>query len=376
MTTRRFTIVTLLALMSLFAGCHGPAGRDFSGIEKIVQSQIDTGHFPGAVVLVGNSKKILYWKAFGHEVATPYQEEMTKGTLFDMASLTKPVATGTSIMTLVDQGRIDVNDYVKEYLPEFATGGKEKVQIKHLLTHTSGLPAYTSAKPIKEQYGCPCPDRVIEKICSFDALNEPGDKYRYSCLGYITLAKVLERITGQTVAQYSQEHIFKPLGMKHTTYNPPLKWQSKIAATEISDGILLRGTVHDPLAQLMDGVSGNAGLFSTARDLSVYCRMILNGGTYKGKRILSPEAVHLMTTEQSLTRTYGWGVIANYSWSEKTSVSEQAICHTGYTGTSIVIDPAAELYLIILTNRVHPDDTGIANDVRSKVAEIVFPLSK
>lgn len=373
MTRRRLTAWTLVTLIGLAAGCHGPTARDYDGIDTVVQAEIEAGHFPGAVVLVGNSDRILYQKAFGEEVATPYHEKMTKRTMFDMASLTKPVATATSVLTLIDQGRIDPNDFVKDYLPDFAVGGKESARIKHLLTHTSGLPAYTNANTLKKQHGSPCPDEVIKKICSFDALNEPGQKYRYSCLSYITLAKIVERITGQDINQYSHEHIFKPLGMKHTTFVPPLRWQSKIAATEIVDGILLRGTVHDPLARLNDGVSGNAGLFSTARDLSVYCRMVLNDGVYKGRRILSPKAVRLLTTAQSHGRSYGFGIgPSSYSGDQAT----EAFRHTGYTGTCLVCDPVTETYLIVLTNRAHPEDGGTAKDVRAKLAKIVFDSSQ
>lgn len=368
MTRSLLATLAIVTLTILAQGCHAPAGRDYSPIDAIVQTEIDAGHFPGAVVLVGTSDRLVYCKAFGDEVIEPYREEMTEKTLFDMASLTKPIATGTSILTLIDQGRIDANDYVKDYLPAFATGGKETARIKHLLTHTSGLPAYTNANALKEQHGSPCPEAVIARICRFDAMNEPGQEYRYSCLSYIALAEIVKRITGQDINEYSHEHIFKPLGMKHTRFIPPQRWQSRTAATEIVDGTLLRGTVHDPLARLMDGLSGNAGLFSTARDLSVYCRMVLNDGVYKGRRILSPEAVTLLRTAQSHGRSYGFGIGAPYPGAP----SEGAFRHTGYTGTSLVCDPERDTYLIILTNRAHPDDSGTAKDVRVKVAEIVF----
>lgn len=372
MTRSLLTTFAIVTLTILAQGCHAPVARDFSGIDSVVQAEIDAGHFPGAVVLVGQSDRIVYRKAYGHEVIEPDREEMTDETLFDLASMTKPIATATSILTLVDQRRIDVNDYVKDYMPAFAAGGKEAVRIKHLLTHTSGLPPYTNANSLKEEHGSPCPDAVIEKICSLEAMSEPGQTFRYSCLGYITLARIVENITGQNIDQYSRAHIFKPLGMKHTTFNPPQRWRARIAATEIVDDGLIRGTVHDPLARLMDGVSGNAGLFSTAGDLSVYCRMLLNNGIHEGRRILSPEAVEMLTTPQSHGRAYGFDVSSSYAWPKGPNASERAFCHTGYTGTSVVCDPETDTFVLILTNRAHPTDGGTVRAVRVKVAEIVF----
>jgi CubicO group peptidase (beta-lactamase class C family) len=261
---------------------------------------------------------------------------------------------------------------VGKYLSDFACNGKEQVKIKHLLTHTSGLPAYTNAAKLKEQFGNPCPDNVIEKICSFEAASKPGEKFRYSCLGYITLAKIVEKITGKDINEFSRENIFRPLGMKNTTYNPPISQQKHIAATEIVEKKLLRGTVHDPLAQLMAGISGNAGLFSNAYDLSIFCRMLLNNGTFNGKRILSPEAVSMLTTNQANGRAFGFDVNSSYSWVKGSYASEKAFCHTGYTGTSIVCDPVSKVFVIILTNRVHPNDEGAVKPVRTKVADIVF----
>jgi CubicO group peptidase (beta-lactamase class C family) len=342
-------------------------------IDGIVQAEIQAGHFPGAVVLVGRDKKVLYCKAFGLAISEPSQEPMQKDTLFDLASMTKPLATAAAVMILVDRGKLDPNALVADYLPAFACGGKELVRIRHLLTHTSGLPAYTDANRLKEQFGCPCPERVIDKICRFDAQSVPGQEFRYSCLGYITLAEVVRIVTGQGVDEFTRANLFAPLGMKDTGFNPPLGWKSRIAATEIADGEPLRGTVHDPLARLNAGVSGNAGLFSTASDLSIYCRMLLHHGRGKGKRILSPSAVEMLTTPQSHGRAYGFDVSSNYAWVKGPNASSNAFCHTGYTGTSLVCDPDTGVYLILLTNRVHPHDGGASKPVREKLAEIVFP---
>jgi CubicO group peptidase (beta-lactamase class C family) len=376
MKTKLFVALSSALFLTLLTGCRPERGQrpapDLSGIDAVVQAEVQAGHFPGAVVLVGTSDRILYHKAFGRAVAEPFEAPMQEDTIFDMASLTKPLATAASIMVLVDRRRLDPNDYVRRYLPAFACGGKEEARIRHLLTHTSGLPAYTDAKELKSRYGSPCPDKVIEKICSLNAQSEPGKEFRYSCLSYITLAEIVRIVSGQGVDEFSRANLFMPLGMNSTRFNPPTAWQEKIAATEIVEEGLLRGTVHDPLARLMGGISGNAGLFSTAADLSIYCRMLLNHGSWKGKRILSPAAVQMMTTAQSHGRACGFDVSSGYAWVKGPHASAQAFCHTGYTGTSLVCDPAVETYLIILTNSVHPHDKGSTKDVRVKLAEIVF----
>jgi CubicO group peptidase (beta-lactamase class C family) len=251
------------------------------------------------------------------------------------------------------------------------------------------LPAYTNADALSGQFGSPCPQKVIEKICSLETISKPGEEFRYSCLGYITLANIVETISGKSIDDFSRENIFAPLGMKHTAFNPPDSWRNDIAGTQVwhglparentakmavpqNDGPSLRGTVHDPLARLMAGVSGNAGLFSNAHDLSIYCRMLLNGGVWKRGRILSSEAVALLTSEQAYGRAYGFDVNSSYSWVKGSYAPKEAFCHTGYTGTSIVCDPASKTFVIILTNRVHPKDDGTTKPVRSKVADIVF----
>lgn len=375
--TRTPCVVFLTLLLCLLSGCRLDRGRDahLAQIDGVVVEEIQAGHLPGAVVLVGRGNKVVYCKAFGLEVAEPFQEAMEKDTIFDMASLTKPIAAATAVMILVDQGKIDVNDYVSEYLPAFACNGKEQVRIRHLLTHTSGLPAYTDANDLRTRFGESCPDKVIETICGLKAQSPPGEEFRYSCLGYITVAHIAKIVTGQDIDGFSRANIFKPLGMLHTRFNPPASWQGKIAGTEIINGKLLCGTVHDPLARLMDGTSGNAGLFSTASDLSIYCRMLLNGGSWKGKRILSPAAVAMLTATQSRGRAYGFDISSGYSWVKGPNASPNAFCHTGYTGTSVVCDPDSGTYLILLTNSVHPYDKGMSKPIRQKLAEIVFPAA-
>jgi len=371
------TITTLLTfLLCLAAGCRPEQQREyrlrFTEIDQVIEEEIADGNFPGAVVLVGQQDDIVYWQEFGNEIVDPCEEPTGRNTIFDLASMTKPIATAASIMILRDRKAIELDDYVSKYLPAFACNGKEDVRIEHLLTHTSGLPAYTNAAKLKEQFGGPCPGKVIEKICTLEAVSKPGEEFRYSCLGYITLAKIIETVSGQNIGDFSRENIFAPLGMKDTTFNPPEARQRDIAATEVIDGRPLRGIVHDPLARLMAGLSGNAGLFSNAYDLSSYCRMLLNGGKWHGKRILSPEAVTLMTAERRHGRACGFDVNSTYAWVKGSYAPEEAFCHTGYTGTSIVCDPASKTFIIILANRVHPNDDGTTKPVRIKVSDIVF----
>lgn len=365
-------LLLFLCILALFYVPDMIIANKLGAIETVVIEEISKGSFPGAVICAGRKGKLYYLKAYGNEVIEPFKEAANENTIFDMASVTKPVSTATSVMILIDRGKIKLDDKVAAYLPEFSVGGKEEVQIKHLLTHTSGLPAYTNANTLKKEFGNPCPENVIEKICSFDARCKPGEEFKYSCLGFITLAKIVEVVSGEPVDVFARANIFEPLGMQHTTFNPPEALEPRIAATQIVEDKLLRGTVHDPLAQLMDGVSGNAGLFSTGYDLSIYCRMLLNEGVYEGKRILSPEAVAFLTEVQMHGRCYGFDASSSYSWIKGQFASEDAFCHSGYTGTSIVCDPSNDVFLIILTNRAHPHDKGASKPVRKKVADIVF----
>lgn len=370
------TIALLTVLLALSIQCQ-PVQQEtprpsFDQIDPVIREEIEKGNFPGAVVFVGQKDEILYWKAFGNQVIEPSTEPMSKDTIFDLASLTKPLATAASVMILRDRRAIDLDDYAGKYLRAFACNGKEEARIRHLLTHTSGLPAYTNADALSQQFGTPCPEKVIEKICSLEAVSKPGEEFRYSCLGYIMLAKIVEVVSGKSIDDFSRRNIFAPLGMKHTAFNPPDSWQDNIAGTEVADGPSLRGTVHDPLARLMAGVCGNAGLFSNTYDLSIYCRMLLDGGVWEGRRILSPEGIALLTSEQAYGRACGFDVNSSYSSAKGSYAAREAFCHTGYTGTSIVCDPASKTFVIILTNRIHPRDDGTTKPVRSKVADIVF----
>jgi CubicO group peptidase (beta-lactamase class C family) len=354
-------------------------------IDGIVKDSIVRKDFPGAVILVGRKGKTVFRKAYGESQWVPRRRPMDAAMIFDLASITKPVATATSIIILLEQGKLSLEEKVKDYIAEFTpfmdeTGKPgEDARIWHLLTHTSGLPPYTpeaKAPEIEQKFGLSLPtDQLVSYIAQLPKTNPPGAEFHYSCLGYITLAHILKKITGQSIAEFSQEHIFKPLKMRHTFYVPPDKYRSLCVPTEVINGQPLIGIVHDPLARLQGGISGNAGLFGTADDLAIFAEMLLNQGQYKGVRILSPLAVERMTSVWPKAafagRALGWDLDSSLSTNGGDLFGARSFGHTGYTGTSIWIDPETEAYVIFLTNRVHPDDKGSIVAMRSRVANVV-----
>jgi CubicO group peptidase (beta-lactamase class C family) len=295
---------------------------------------------------------------------------MTTDCIFDIASLSKPVSTAACINILIDRGRLKLDTKVSDIIPEFAAKEKQDITIAQLLTHTSGLPAYTNADSLAKKYGNPCRKHVIEQICSLDLQSKPGGTFRYSCLGYITLGRIVEIVSHKGLDEFARQNVFAPVGMKETGYSQDIALAQKIAPTELRNGQCLIGRVHDPLAELMEGVSGNAGVFSTAEDLARFCTMLLNNGKVRGRKVLSPSAVKMLTEPQALGRAYGFDVSSPYAWIKGDGFSPSAFCHSGYTGTSIVCDPVNNIYLIILTNRVHPADKGSLKNMRVRLADI------
>ncbi|MDZ7332857.1 MAG: beta-lactamase family protein [candidate division KSB1 bacterium] len=360
----------------------GMNSKQLHRVAAAIQSAIDNKEFPGAVLLVSRKGKIVMRAAFGRSQWVPEERSMTIDMIFDLASITKPVATATSIMILVEQGRIRLWDKVKDFVPDFvpyfddAGLPSEDARIWHLLTHTSGLPPYTNAKEIEMRYGTPCPmDSLVRHIAQLKKIAPPGTAFHYSCLGFITLAYIIHHVTGQTIAEFSEQNIFKPLSMNHTFYCPSERYRELCVPTEVIDGRPLIGIVHDPLARVQGGISGNAGLFSTADDLAIFAQMMLNKGEFKGVRILSPLSVERMTEvydkAQFAGRGLGWDLNSDYSTNGGDLFGGRSYGHTGYTGTSIWIDPETETFIIFLTNRVHPNDKGSIISLRSKVANIV-----
>lgn len=336
-------------------------------VDEIINSTIANKDTPGAVLLVAHKGKIVYKKAYGNRMLKPRVEKMTLDTIFDMASLTKPSATACGIMLLAQDGKLNVNDKVSKYIPEFAQNGKEDVTIANLLVHDSGLKA--GGNYFGNQFGYL---GVINNIASLSPTYPPGTKYVYSDLGYITLCEIIRRVSGKPENEFVAERIYKPLGMKDTGFLPPKNKLKRCAPTEFRDGKWLQGQVHDPTAFEMGGVAGHAGLFSTADDMAILCQMLLNGGEYNGVRIFTPESVRLMTNNQSPLadhpRGFGWGVGPHYAGQS----GNVGFGHTGWTGTYAAVDPVSQTIVIILRNRNHPDGKGDIGWVPSqKVTDIV-----
>lgn len=345
----------------------GLLGKHLKYIDDAVAESITAGETPGAVVLVARHGQIAYLKAYGNRSIEPKTERMTVDTIFDMSSLTKVIATVPSVMLLVENGRLRIEDKVKRYLPNFTGGGKDAITVRQLLTHYSGLPPdFDLSKP---WFG---KAKALEELWKVNTESEPGKEFAYSDLNFIALGEIVHSISGETLDVFARNQIFVPLGMKDTFFNPPASLVGRIAPTESRRNTLqylrgqseesldkiLRGEVHDPTAWKMGGVAGHAGLFSTAQDVAIYAQMLLSGGAYQGLRLLSPMTVDAMTHPQSppgslQVRGYGWDIESTYS-APKGDLFEGGYGHTGFSGTSLWIHPPTDTFIIILSNRVHP----------------------
>lgn len=339
---------------------------------------MDDGQTPGAVALVGRGDDVLFHAAFGDRMVAPERRPMLPDTVFDLASLTKPVCTATCVMQLLEQGKLVLADPVSRFIPGFARHYGDTATIRHLLTHSSGLQAYrnfldTMGTDVAPEQRRPL---AIQDICAMEPAYPTGSRFMYTCLGYIVLASVVEAITGEPLDEYARKHVFEPLGMTETGFNPGPELVERCAATEqLPDGVLL-GVVHDEAARFLNGVGGNAGLFSTASDLSRFMRAILNQGEWRDARVLSPLSTALMMSAQSQipdgVRGLGWDVSSPHTPGPRGDLFPPGtIGHTGYTGTSIWADPASRTYAILLTNRVHLGRDKDVGRLRRQVANIV-----
>ncbi|MFZ2088762.1 MAG: serine hydrolase domain-containing protein [Desulfobaccales bacterium] len=345
--------------------------RRFAQIEVAAQEEIDAGHIPGAVVLVGHRGRIIYRKAFGQRCLEPQPQPMTVDTIFDIASLTKVVATTTAIMQLWDSGLLRLDAPVAKYWPEFGQKGKARLTLRQLLTHTSGLRVGINPRICWSDY-----QGALQAIAMERPLHPPGTGFRYSDLNFIVLGEVIRRLSGQQLDDYCREKIFKPLKMQQTSFCPPETWQTLTAPCNVVNGHLQWGEVQDPVACRFGGVAGHAGVFSTADDLAVFAQMILDSGECKGTRILSNKSVTVMkkpkhTAGSVIQRGLGWDIKSPLSKEFNASFPAGSFGHTGYTGTSIWIDPRSQTYLIILTNRLHPAGKGQVKKLRAKIAAAV-----
>ena len=343
------------------------AGR-LQVIGDIVNEALRRKRMPGAVVVIGRRGKIAYSRAFGNKQLKPTPVAMTTDTLFDMASITKPVVTATCIMKLVEQGRIRLRDPVTRHFPRFAANGKEQISIYQLLTHQAGLTPDNRLSDYDDGYAT-----AMERIDALKPIAVPGTRFIYSDVGYILLARLVKKVSGLDVHEYSQANLFGPLGMAETGYRPAGRLKARAAPTERRDGKWIKGDVHDPRAFRMDGIAGHAGLFSTAEDLAVYAQMMLGGGEYHGVRILESSTVELMTKAYQVPgakRGLGWDVRSGFSSNRGDLFSVRAFGHGGFTGTTLWIDPGLDLFVIFLSNRLHPDGKGSINRLAGRIGTI------
>jgi len=336
-----------------------------AGVDSVIQQAIADGNIPGAVLVVGHDGKVIYRKAYGERALDPKREVMTLDTVFDLASLTKVIATTTAVMQMVEQGKVRMNDPVAKYLPEFAQNGKDDITVRQLLTHYSGLEPDLDLKTPWEGK-----DTGYRMAFAETPAQAPGSSFVYSDINFIVLGALVERVSGETLEVYTERHIFAPLKMLKTRFVPPVAWRPRIAPTQYDENEkMLRGVVHDPTARRMGGVAGHAGLFSTADDLSKFAQALLDGGG----GILSPVAVEKMTSPEQppaapVLRGFGWDIDSPFSSNRGDLLPVGSFGHTGFTGTSMWIDPTTQTYIILLTNAVHPRGKGNAIGLRSKVA--------
>ncbi|HWN42439.1 MAG TPA: serine hydrolase domain-containing protein [Thermoanaerobaculia bacterium] len=361
--------VLLLLAVLLAAGCapvlRSPY-REFAEVESILESYRERGAFPGGVLAVGDREGLIHLHPFGRQSYDENAPPVTAATLYDLASLTKVVATTTMAMILVDEGRLDLDRQVRDFLPGFQSGA---VTVRHLLSHSSGLPAL--APFFKEIRGKAA---YVERIQAMDLVYPPGSRSIYSDPGVILLGEILEQIAGEPLDAFVRRRVLEPLGMKDTMYLPPPGLLPRIAPTEFDPwrGRLVHGEVHDENALAMGGIAPHAGLFSTAGDLSRFAQMMLNGGI---GGVVSPETIELFTRKAGIPesdRALGWDTKSAEGSSAGTLLSSSSFGHTGFTGTSMWIDPERQIYLILLTNRVHPTrENNLIREARPAVADAV-----
>jgi len=339
-----------------------------SSMDALITAGIDEKKMPGCVLCVGRKGKIAWLKAYGNKRVEPEPVPMTIDTVFDLASITKPVATATSIMLLVERGKLSLSDKVSTLIPEFAVNGKQDITIRELLIHHSGLLADNALAHYQNG-----PMEAMEKIYALPLLNPVGTKFVYSDVNFILLGDIVKRVSGNSVHEFSQREVFSPLGMRETGYLPREELRLRAAPTEQRSGHWMQGEVHDPRAFKLDGVAGHAGLFSTAEDLALYASMMLGRGKLGDTQIFDPQTVSLMTAGYPVSsgiRGLGWDKKTGYSINKGDSLTDSAFGHGGFTGTVLWIDPKLDFFFIFLSNRVHPNGKGSVNQLAGKLVTI------
>jgi uncharacterized protein YbbC (DUF1343 family)/CubicO group peptidase (beta-lactamase class C family) len=363
-------VIALLALIKPAARA-GPDGPDFTGVTEAARDAVASGEIPGVVVLVGQGQETLFHRAWGWRTLVPEPRLMSIDAVFDIASLTKPLGTTLAVMALVERGAIRLDAPLGRYLREFRGRPFQQVTIERILTHNAGFPAIPPTTALAG--GFPSAAGVL----AAPPLDyPPGTAFQYSDTGFILLGEVVRRVSGEPLDRYLERILFRPLGLRDTTFHPGEALRGRVAPTEFFNGTLLVGRVHDPRARMLGGVAGHAGIFSTTTDLARICRMLLNGGELDGQRILKPATVRQMwarASELDGGRALGWDINSSFARTMAPFFPPGAVGHTGFTGTAVWIDPASQVYMIVLTNRVHPTGGGAAaiRDLRVRVAAAV-----
>jgi CubicO group peptidase (beta-lactamase class C family) len=351
------------------AGAVGMSAERLAAVDRAVLRGIQVGGFPGAAVVVGRRGYAVVKRGYGSLSWAGDSPAVDERTIYDLASLTKVVATTTAMMVLYDEGKVDLDAPVKDYLPAFSGGAKDRVTVRHLLTHRSGLPA---GRDLWRVAGSPADARRM--VLETPIYCRPGDCFEYSDIGADVLGFLVETVSGQRLDTFLQSRVFGPLGMSETFFRPPATLRHRIAPTELTPprGYPIRGEVHDENAYALGGVAGHAGLFSTAADLSVFAQMMLNGGTYNGVRVVSDSAVRLFSRRAAGSRALGWDT-CDGDGGCGSIMGRNAYGHTGFTGTSIWIDPDRDMFVVLLTNRVHASrarrPAKVISDVRADLAD-------
>ncbi|MBK95821.1 MAG: esterase [Planctomycetaceae bacterium] len=356
-----------------------PQASSFELIETIVKKGIKDGKMPGAVVVIADHDKVLYRRAFGNRQVEPVAEPMTLDTVFDLASLTKPIATTTSVMKLIDEGKLSLRANVSEYLPAFGQHGKDVITVEDLLLHVGGLIPDNSLNDYRNGV-----EMSWKNICELKPITKRGTRFTYTDVGFIVLGKLVEKVSGQTLDDFAQADVFQPLEMSETSFNPRAELRKRAAPTEQRDGKWLKGEVHDPRAHLLNGVAGHAGLFSTADDLTRYGQQMLRLAMGNERLPFGPKTFSVMTRPRSVerdskvigTRTYGWDHRSPFSSNRGDQFSDSAFGHGGFTGTVMWIDPEKDRVFIFLSNRLHPDGNGSVNRIAGEIASIIGAATK
>jgi uncharacterized protein YbbC (DUF1343 family)/CubicO group peptidase (beta-lactamase class C family) len=376
-------ILSLLLCFLAGQGCHttpekvsrSPVAREeffpekLAEMDQLITANISSNRLPGGVLWLERNGAA-YHKAYGERAILPAREPMTEDTIFDAASLTKVIATTPSILLLLEAGKLQIDAPVANYIPEFAANGKDRITLRHLLTHTSGLRSGIPGSPSWSGY-----KKGIELACAETPTAAPGSLFRYSDINFIVLGEVVRRVGGKPLNEFAAERVFAPLKMVDTQFLPPPSKIPRIAPTEKIGDQVLRGIVHDPTSRRMGGVAGHAGLFTTAADLSRYSRCLLNQGELDGVRVFKPETVELMHSVQSppeiqTRRALGWDIDSAYAGPRGKYFPVGSFGHTGWTGTSIWIDPFSHAFIIFLSNRNHPDESGSVIALRRQLGTL------